>query len=50
MISSGKLIAAVIYILSPFDLLPEAILGPIGFIDDAVVIGFVLLTIANISY
>jgi len=50
MISSDRLIAAMIYILSPFDLLPEAILGPIGFVDDVVVVGFVILTIANISY
>jgi len=50
MISSGRLIAAVIYILSPFDLLPEAILGPIGLIDDAGALGYVLLTIANISF
>ena len=25
---------AIIYILSPVDVLPEALLGPIGFIDD----------------
>lgn len=50
MLRSGRLITAILYILSPFDLLPEAILGPIGLIDDAAMVGFVILTIANISY
>ena len=27
----------IIYTLSPFDLLPEAVLGPIGLLDDSVV-------------
>ena len=28
----------IVYTLSPFDLLPEAILGPIGLIDDSAVL------------
>lgn len=28
---------ALLYIVSPVDLLPEALLGPIGLIDDAIV-------------
>ena len=27
----------IVYTLSPFDLLPEAILGPLGLVDDSVV-------------
>lgn len=29
---------AIIYVISPIDFLPEMLLGPIGLIDDAVVI------------
>lgn len=41
--SIGKmmiLFIMVIYVISPIDLLPEAVLGPIGLIDDALVILF----------
>ena len=31
-----------IYIISPVDLLPEVLLGPLGIIDDAGVLGFML--------
>ncbi len=34
------LILSIIYVLSPIDIIPEALLGPIGIIDDA---GVVLL-------
>ncbi len=41
---SSKLIAllGVGYVLSPIDLLPEAILGPIGLVDDLLVVGAAL--------
>lgn len=29
---------AVLYVISPIDLLPEAVLGPFGFIDDILVV------------
>ena len=29
-----KLIATVLYVISPVDVLPEAVLGPIGLVDD----------------
>jgi uncharacterized membrane protein YkvA (DUF1232 family) len=32
------LVGAVVYILSPLDLVPEALLGPVGLIDDLVVL------------
>jgi uncharacterized membrane protein YkvA (DUF1232 family) len=35
--------AAAVYLISPIDVLPEAILGPLGLVDDAgVVVGVVL--------
>jgi len=33
--------AAIIYVVSPFDLLPRKILGALGIVDDAAVIAFV---------
>lgn len=33
---------AIVYFISPFDLLPEAILGPIGYLDDLVLSAYVL--------
>jgi len=39
----GKLIVlafVVLYVISPIDLMPEAILGPLGLIDDLLVIIF----------
>ena len=41
-------LALVVYVLSPFDLLPEAILGVIGLLDDAVVCAIVCMHIAAI--
>lgn len=35
--------AAAVYLLSPIDLVPEAILGPLGLIDDAGVLAAVAL-------
>jgi hypothetical protein len=29
----------ILYVLSPFDLLPEALVGPIGWLEDAVTVG-----------
>ena len=46
---SSKLIAmlAVGYVLSPFELLPEIVLGPIGLIDDLIVVGTALSRMLN---
>jgi uncharacterized membrane protein YkvA (DUF1232 family) len=33
----GELIAAALYVLSPIDVVPEALFGPIGLVDDAAV-------------
>lgn len=35
------------YVLSPIDLLPEIFLGPIGFVDDLLVLGTVLSRMVN---
>ena len=37
--------AAALYLISPIDLLPEAILGPLGLVDDAGVVAAVVLFI-----
>lgn len=41
--------AAVVYALSPFDVVPEALLGPAGFIDDVLVLAlpFVLKSLTR---
>lgn len=33
-----KIIVAIIYFVSPIDIIPEAILGPLGYVDDAAVV------------
>jgi uncharacterized membrane protein YkvA (DUF1232 family) len=35
------------YILSPIDLLPEALLGPIGLVDDLLIVGAALSRLLN---
>lgn len=47
--AGSKLIAALAigYVLSPFELLPEIILGPIGLIDDVIVVGTALSRMLN---
>ena len=42
-----KLLAAIAYFISPIDLLPEAIVGPIGFLDDIALSAYVLNDIIN---
>mgnify|MGYP001176315865 FL=1 len=39
------IVICIIYILSPFDLIPEIPLGPMGLIDDAGVLAFMLFLI-----
>ena len=34
--------AALVYFVSPFDLLPEVIVGPIGYVDDLILAAYVL--------
>lgn len=46
-IQKAKLGGAILYFLSPIDLLPEAILGPIGYLDDVAVAAFALHSVLN---
>jgi uncharacterized membrane protein YkvA (DUF1232 family) len=41
----AKLAAAIAYIVSPIDLIPEAIVGRVGYVDDVAVAGYVLNSI-----
>ena len=42
-----KLVAGIAYFISPIDLLPEAFLGPIGYLDDIAVAAFILNDLMN---
>jgi uncharacterized membrane protein YkvA (DUF1232 family) len=41
------LVGAIVYFVSPFDFLPEALIGPAGYMDDVVVAAFVLNRLLN---
>lgn len=43
----AKLGAAIAYFISPIDLLPEAILGPVGYLDDIAIAAYVLNDLIN---
>jgi uncharacterized membrane protein YkvA (DUF1232 family) len=43
----AKIAGAIAYFISPIDLLPEAFLGPIGYLDDIVVAAYVLHVVIN---
>jgi len=43
----AKLALAIAYFISPIDLMPEAILGPIGYLDDLAIAAYVLNNIIN---
>lgn len=43
----AKLAVAIAYIISPADLLPEAILGPVGLIDDVALAAFAINQMLN---
>lgn len=45
----GQLVLAATYVLSPFDFVPEGLLGPIGLAEDAGVMALVLLGIKRIA-
>src|SRR5690606_2416079 len=38
---------AIAYVVSPFDLIPEAVVGPIGYVDDVAVAALVLNRVIN---
>ncbi|MBI9045931.1 MAG: DUF1232 domain-containing protein [Anaerolineaceae bacterium] len=43
----AKLAGAIAYFISPFDLIPEALAGPLGYIDDVALAAFVLNGLIN---
>jgi len=43
----GKLIVAIAYFISPIDLIPEAIVGPVGYLDDIALAAYVLHGMIN---
>lgn len=42
-----KLVAGIAFFISPIDLLPEAFLGPVGYLDDIAVAAFILNDLIN---
>ncbi len=44
------LVGLLLYVISPFDLIPEAVFGAIGLIDDLLIIVIVLFVLANTFY
>ena len=45
--NKGLLISGVAYFIAPIDILPEAILGPIGYVDDLVLAVFILTKVVT---
>ena len=43
----AKLAGAIVYFISPFDFLPEALIGPLGYSDDVVMAALVLNSLIN---
>lgn len=46
----AELVGAIAYFVSPIDLIPEAIFGPVGFVDDIAVAAFVLNRLINTGH
>ena len=44
------ILSLIIYVFSPFDLIPEAIFGIIGVVDDLIVIGYIGVAIGSVFY
>lgn len=44
-----KLILAIIYLISPIDIIPEALLGPFGLIDDGAALIYIIATISSLN-
>ncbi|MDD6487460.1 MAG: DUF1232 domain-containing protein [Spirochaetales bacterium] len=45
----ARILIALIYIISPYDIMPEAILGALGFVDDGAAIFYIIKTIVTDS-
>ena len=46
----AKLVAAIAYFISPIDLVPEALLGPAGYVDDLALAAYVLNGLVNAGH
>lgn len=44
------IIGLIVYFVSPFDLIPEFIFGIFGFIDDVIVVIYVVVAISTVFY
>ncbi len=42
-----KLVTAIIYFISPIDFIPEAIFGPIGYLDDIALAAYIINDLVN---
>lgn len=42
-----KIAASILYFISPIDFLPEALLGPVGYLDDVALAAYILNDIIN---
>jgi len=42
-----KLVAAIAYFISPIDLIPEGLVGPIGYLDDIAISAYILNDLIN---
>ena len=42
-----KLLAAIVYFISPIDFVPEAVLGPVGYLDDIAIAAYTLNDLIN---
>jgi len=45
--SKAKLAGAIAYFVAPIDLVPEALLGPIGYVDDIALAAYVINNLVN---
>ncbi|WP_347491403.1 DUF1232 domain-containing protein [Desulfoscipio sp. XC116] len=43
----AKLVGAIVYFISPLDLIPEGIVGPAGYVDDIALTAYVLNSVIN---
>lgn len=46
-IEKAKLVAAIAYFVSPVDLMPEVLAGPLGYVDDIALAAYVLNSLIN---
>ena len=45
----GGLVLALLYLVSPVDVVPEALFGPLGIFDDALLVPLILWVVARLS-